>query len=472
MASVKKTTNLFGIWTLVTATLSLFFASWLAVRLSTTLVVFHGIVLGLAIWALFYIIMTAIEVTALTSLVGSLVQTAAGGLRTAYKATASVFGKSEEDRIVDTAEKVTAAVRDELFADVDVKDLREDLEKYIQQLRPPSPMEIKNALRDLLDETDLQAIIEHGEGPFMDTDVVTASLVTESGMSREKAQSVANSVKDAIGKIREEYGSGKDTASKVTDAAMRVAGKSGQEAQATREKIEAYLRDTHKEELSPEGIKRDLEKLVTSPREGIAALRERLSHVDRSTLRSFLAQRKNMSEQDVDRTTDRIMSVIDTIRGKAAEVPEAADARKRSVEAKIRNYLNSMGRPELRYEGLKHDFQVLFHDPKAGADLLIRRLRAMDRDTRKALVASRKDMSEEDAEHLVSQLDHARDETINKYEQMKTEVEHRLEDARDRALREAEETRKAARTAAWWTFGSAVASGAAAVIGGILSTYT
>ncbi|MBM4029263.1 MAG: hypothetical protein FJ280_28280, partial [Planctomycetes bacterium] len=78
MASVKKTTNLFGIWTLVTATLSLFFASWLAVRLSTTLVVFHGIVLGLAIWALFYIIMTAIEVTALTSLVGSLVQTAAG----------------------------------------------------------------------------------------------------------------------------------------------------------------------------------------------------------------------------------------------------------------------------------------------------------------------------------------------------------------------------------------------------------
>ena len=117
-----------------------------------------------------------------------------------------------------------------------------------------------------------------------------------------------------------------------------------------------------------------------------------------------------------------------------------------------------MGRPELRYEGIKHDIQMLFHDPKAGADALIRRLRAMDRDTLKAIIASRRDVSEEDAEHIVSQMERARDETIAKYERMKEEVQHRIEDAKDRALREAEETRKAARNAAWWTFGSALTS--------------
>ena len=131
-----------------------------------------------------------------------------------------------------------------------------------------------------------------------------------------------------------------------------------------------------------------------------------------------------------------------------------------------------MGRPELRYEGIKHDMQVLFHDPKAGADLLIRRLKAMDRDTLKAIVASRKDMSQEDAEHVVSQIEHARDEAIAKYEQMKTEVQHRMEDAKDKALHEAEEARQVARTAAWWTFGSALVSAAAAIVGGVLSTYT
>ena len=131
-----------------------------------------------------------------------------------------------------------------------------------------------------------------------------------------------------------------------------------------------------------------------------------------------------------------------------------------------------MGRPELRYEGIKHDMQVLFHDPKAGADLLIRRLKAMDRDTLKAIVASRKDMSQEDAEHVVSQIEHARDEAIAKYEHMKTEVQHRMEDAKDKALHEAEEARQVARTAAWWTFGSALVSAAAAIVGGFLSTYS
>jgi len=472
MAAVTKTTNLFGIWTLVTATISLFFASWLAVRLSTTLDVFHGLVLGLAIWALFYIVMTALQVTALTSLVGALMQTAIGGLRSAYKATTAVFGKSEEDRIVDTAEKVTAAVRDELFGDVDVKDLRKDIETYVQQFRPASPKEIKEALRDLLDETDIQAIVEHGEGPFADVDVLTASLVTEKGMTRERAQSVAHGVKDAITKIREEARSGKDTVSKVSDAALRVAGKSGEEAQALRTKIETYLRDTHKEELDPEGIKKDLEKLLTSPKEGLGALRERLSGFDRSTLQAILAQRKDLNPDEAQKISERVMSVIDTVRGKAQDTSGAAADRMRGVEGKIRDYLNSLDRPELRYEGVKHDLAVLFHDPKAGADLLIRRLKALDRNTLKAVVASRRDMSEEDAEQFVTQLERSRDDAIEKYERMKAEVQHRIEDARDRALREAEETRKAARAAAWWTFGSAVLSGAAAVVGGILSTYT
>ncbi|MCU0916924.1 MAG: hypothetical protein MUC88_20540 [Planctomycetes bacterium] len=118
-----------------------------------------------------------------------------------------MFGRSEEDRIVDTAETVTAAVRDELFGDIDVQDLRRDLEKHAQQFRPASPKEIREALRDLLDETDIQAIVEHGEGPFADVDVLTASLVTEKGRTREKARettgAAADQMRGAEAKIRD-----------------------------------------------------------------------------------------------------------------------------------------------------------------------------------------------------------------------------------------------------------------------------
>jgi len=473
MHAVRRTSNMFGIWALVTATISLFFASWLAVELSHSASAFVGLVLGLSIWALFYIIMTAIEVSAITSLVGSLTHTAVEGLRSVYKATTSIFAKSEEDRIIDTAERVTAAVREELFGEVDADQIRKQVDKYIRQLRPPTVDEIKDALRDILDETEIRALVEHGEGPYADVDILTASLETEGGMTREEARTVATNVKSAISKIREEYGrSDKDTVSKISDAAMRVAGKSPEEAEAMRAQIENYLRNTQKEELDPEGIKRDLEKLLSRPREGLSALRERLSHFDRSTLRAILAQREDMTKEEAQKTTDRVMSVLDTIRGRTQEASEQVQAARHGVEAKIRDYVNSFRRPELQYEGIKHDVQMLFHDPKAGADALIRRLKAMDRDTLKAIIASRRDVSEEDAEHIVSQMERARDETIAKYEHMKDEVQHRIEDAKDRALREAEETRKAARNAAWWTFGSALASAGAAIIGGILSTYT
>ena len=472
MRAVRKTSSMFGVWALVTATISLFFASWLAVTLSHSASAFVGLVLGLSIWALFYIIMTAIEVSAITSLVGSLTHTAVEGLRSAYKTTTSIFAKSEEDRIVDTAERVTAAVREELFGDVDAADIRKQIDKYIRQLRPATAEEIKDALRDILDETEIRALVEHGEGEFADVDVLTATLETEGGMTRERARTMATNVRSAISKIREEYRSDKDTVSKISDAAMRVAGKSPEEAQSIRRQVEDYLRNTQKEELDPEGIRRDLERLFSSPREGLSALRERLSHFDRSTLQAILAQRQDMTEEEAKKVTDRVMGVIDRIRGKAEETAEQVEARRHGVEAKIRGYVNSLGRPELQYEGIKHDIQMLFHDPKAGADSLIRRLKAMDRDTLKAIIASRRDVSEEDAEHIVSQMERARDETIAKYERMKDEVQHRIDDAKDRALREAEETRKAARNAAWWTFGSAVVSACAAIIGGVLSTYT
>jgi uncharacterized protein YjbJ (UPF0337 family) len=327
----------------------------------------------------------------------------------------------------------------------------------------------------MLDETEIRALVEHGEGELADVDIMTATLETK-GVSREKARTMATNVRSAISKIREEYKSDKDRVSKISDAAMRVAGRSEEEARSAREKIEDYLRRTHKDELEPEGIKRDLETLFSHPREGLSAVRERLSHFDRTTLEAILAQRQDMSEDEARKVTDRVMSVIDRIRGKteeaAGEVAGEVEARRRGIQAKISNYLNSMGRPELRYEGIKHDIQTLFHDPRAGADALIRRLRAMDRDTLKAIIASRRDVSDEDAEHIVSQMERARDETIARYERMKEEVQHRIEDAKDRALREAEETRKAARNAAWWTFGSALASATAAVVGGILSTLT
>lgn len=464
--TVRGVSNAFGIWTLVTATLSLFFAAWLGVKLSPTTSTLIGMVLGLAIWALFTIIMVALEATAFSSLVGSLFRVAGYGLRTAYNTVTSVFGKSEASKAADVAEKVTERVRDELFGGADLEDLKDVLEDYVDKLKPQKfdASDIRRELAKLLNETDIQAVVTH-EGPFFDRDQVIASLQTESGMREEEARSAVDTVNEALQAIREERLSGKGRAEKVVDTALRMTGLSREEAQSYRQKVEDYLRRTGKEELNPEGIKHDLEQLFTEPKAGAEALRSRLSQMDKDTVAALLEQRQDMTEDEAHRIADQIDSAVH-------QLMEGATGVRESFVDKIRSYLNNLGRPELRYEGIVRDMKRLFTEPKVGAEAMLNRLKAIDRDTLVAILASRSDISHEDAERIIGRIEEARDSVIEKAQEMKEEVALRLDEAKEEAIRQADETRKTAAVAAWWAFATIIVSGIGAAIGGIIAAST
>ncbi|MBE0537956.1 MAG: hypothetical protein IH624_20030 [Phycisphaerae bacterium] len=480
MRTAHKFSHAFGVWSLITATISLFAASWFAVQLAGTQDAFYGLVLGLAIWGLFYLLMSVLETATVSSLIGSLTRTAVSGLQSVYQATASVLSKSPEDRIADSAKDITASIKQELFGDMDAGDMRHKIEEYIQQIKPMDARQMKKELAELLDDVELRIIAEHEGGPLADVNEITARLETSGKMSKEKARSMAQGFSHAVDMVGEEYRSGKRPADKASDAAMKAAGLSDQQIKATHEKIERYLRETRREELDPEHIKADIEKLFKSPGEGIEALKDRLSHIDRSTIASVITSRTDISGNKADKIADTVWQQIERLRGvpeeakagaadKKAGLQDKMDAEVEGVKAKLQHYMDSLGQPELRYEGVKHDVQLLFHDPKAGADALLQRLKAMDRDTLKAVIASRHDISEEDAEQIVSRMEEARDDTITKAEQMKNQIQEKVQHARERVLHEAEEARQTASAAAWWTFGSALVSAAAAVVGGMLA---
>lgn len=460
--SIRTISSAFGIWTLLTASIALFFASWLATELSLTTSRTVGMVLGLVIWGLFYVAMMTIEVSAVSSLVGSLVRLAATGLKTAYNMTASIFSKSEENKAADTAAKVAGAVREEIFGASDADDLKSQIQNYVNQMKPQkiSPEKMAMEFAKMLDHTEIRAIEDHS-APFIDTDTLVATLRTH-GYDEENAHSTAEKFSNAFSKIKEEAKSGKDTTSKVMDSALEMSGMSKEEAENTRRQFEDYLRSTNKEELNPDAIKRDLERLFTDPKDAANSLKNRLSHIDRQDVARVIAQRQDISQQEAEKTVDKVYMVIDQITNKSSDV-------KNSIQNKLRNYMNSLGRPELKYEGVAHDVEKLFNDPKAGAEALANRVKSMDRDTIKALIASRSDISNEDAERIVSKIESARDSFLSKIDQMKSEIERRVEVAKQETIHEADEVRKTASTAAWWAFGTAVISGIAAAIGGMIA---
>jgi hypothetical protein len=456
--NIRTISSLFGIWALITASIALFFASYLASRVSLTGSGVMGAIIGLTVWGLFYLITMALEAGAVSSMVGALGGIVRNSLRATYSAAAGMFRKSPAEETADAASRITGAVRSELFGSRE--DFQDRLQTFVRQLspKPPNPETIARGIAELLNDTEIKAVTSN------DGQQTVLQFLQKGGMSREHAQSVLRGIQGVYSKAQQEASSKKDVTAKAVDTAMRAAGMPGGEAEENRKKIENYLRSTGKQQLNPEGIKHDIEQLLRSPKAGAQALKARIGSIDKSTVATLLAQRKDMSQDEANKVVDQVDRTLRELTGKASGTTSSVLD---SATGKMHDYLNSLNRPELRYEGIAGDLRTLFNDPKAGADALLERFKSMDRGTLKALLASRQDLSEQDAEHILNRMESVRDEFMGKATQMKDEVARRLEAAKDEALHQADETRKTAAVAAWWVFGIAVVSAVFAMVGGI-----
>jgi nucleoid DNA-binding protein len=256
---------------------------------------------------------------------------------------------------------------------------------------------------------------------------------------------------------------------KIVRSPRRLASRTQQRVQDFQSTIEGYLLNTDKEELNPEGIKRDLQLLLRDPRAGLGSLGDRLSHVDRSTIVALLSQRRDMTEEEANRVVDQVLSVREQFVAQVQQVQDRIQAVIDGIFAKIRDYLNSLDRPELNYEGIRTDVRTLFNDPQAGFDALRDRLSHFDRDTLVAVLSSREDISEAQANKVIDQIEGARSNVLRRADRIQEEAQRRLEAVKRQAKKQAEETRKAAETAAWWLFGTAIVSAAASAIAGALA---
>jgi uncharacterized protein YfkK (UPF0435 family)/nucleoid DNA-binding protein len=292
----------------------------------------------------------------------------------------------------------------------------------------------------------------------VDRDTLVKLLSQRDDLSQDQVNQVIDQVQSTI--------------RKVIKAPRRFASRTGQQIHDFPSTVADYLRSTGKEELNPDAIQRDVQLLLNDPRAGISSLSDRLSHFDRSTITSLLTQRGDISESDVNRIADQIVGVRDQVMGQLKNLQESIQYSIDRVFAKIRNYLNSLDRPELNYDGIKGDIRQLFDDPQAGFDALRDRLSQFDRDTLVAVMSSREDISEADANRLIDQIERTRNSVLQRAERLQLQAQRRLEEVKHQAQRQAEETRKAAATAAWWLFATAVTSGVFAALAGYIGVST
>jgi nucleoid DNA-binding protein len=162
------------------------------------------------------------------------------------------------------------------------------------------------------------------------------------------------------------------------------------------QRIEDYLRNTNKEELNPEGIKREFSTLLEQPEVGMHLIRDRLSNFNRDTVVKLLSQRQDLSEDEVNKIFDQIQSVRDRI----LQLP-------RTTVDKLAEYLRNTNLEELNPEGIRGDLETLLADPREGALAFRHRLSQIDRDTLVKLLSQSQDLSEEQVNQRIDQVQKA-----------------------------------------------------------------
>jgi len=335
-----------------------------------------------------------------------------------------------------TTTAIAEYLRNTNLEELNPEGIRQDLEKLFND-----PKQGASALGDRLSQVDRETLVK---------------LVGSSGnLSEEQVNQIIDSVQSAIDSI--------------VKAPRRFANRATKQALDFEANLENYLRNTNKEELNPDSIKRDLQLLLQDPRAGIGTLGDRVSKIDRSSIVALLSQREDISEEEANRIVDQIESVRTSLVEQYQQIQQRVQSVVDGTFGKIRNYLNSLDRPELNYEGIKQDVTKVFDDPQAGFEALRDRLSQFDRDTLVAVISSRPDISEAQANRIIDQIEASRDSVLYQAERIQKETQRRLNAIKQQAKKQAEETKKTVATAAWWLFGTALTSLAASAIAGAIA---
>jgi nucleoid DNA-binding protein len=318
-----------------------------------------------------------------------------------------------------------------------------------------NPEGIQRDLQKLMDDPQVGLSRLRDRASHIDRDTLVKLLSQRQDLSEAEVNNVIDQFQSSL--------------QRVLKAPRRLATRTQSKVNDFRSGLEEYLRNTHKDELNPEGIQRDIQTLIHDPRLGMERLNDRLSHVDRSTLVALLSQRQDLSEAEANRIIDQVLAVREQLTHQMQAVQHQIQATIERVMDRIRSYLNALDRPELNYDGISNDVRTLFDDPQAGLDALRDRLSSFDRETLIALLSSRDDISRADAERVFERVDRARSTVLQRAERLQHKVQDRLDEIRYQAQVQVDETRKAAATAAWWLFATALASAIVSAIAGSLA---
>lgn len=201
------------------------------------------------------------------------------------------------------------------------------LEDYLRNTDKAAlnPDGIKRDLKLLLQDPRLGADRLQTRLSSIDRDTVVALLAQRPDMTQAEAESAVDRVLEVQNQLVAQIRQVQDRVKGVIDGIL--------------DRIRQYLDSLERPELDYYGIKRDLQQLMSDPKAGFDALRDRLNQVDSNTLVALLSSHDSISEVDAQRVIAQVEDVRTTALGKAEqfehEVEKRLNEMRHQVESQV-----------------------------------------------------------------------------------------------------------------------------------------
>jgi uncharacterized protein YfkK (UPF0435 family) len=407
--SPRKISLAVGFWTLITVSLALFFACWLAVKLSLYNSALLGAITGLVIWGTYFSLLFWVSSTTVGSLIGSVVRTATSSFNSLVgTATAALGAKAASNQVFETAEAVAAAVRKEMSQGLENSDLLESVQDYVATLRSPQleTESLESEFERMIKSSNLSSLADASMLDQLDRSAFEDLVSRRTDLSRQEVKRVAN----RLYRIWQREIGQASGQSPLVDLVQYV--QSARPGERVTEQLSDRL-DQFLDEYRRQGQQQQSSGILS---QGL------------TTLMGAVMGSTDLSDLDVEKIGAKVQQVksqlVDQGTTLTHQLPGTAD-RYSVVKADVENYLLTTYPWQLRSDRLKTEFRDLLYDIDADAGVLRAELEPLNRPYFEEILSGRGLLTPEEIERTSQLLESVRIQVlkevvdIDRFEQAK-----------------------------------------------------
>lgn len=384
-----------GIWTLITVSLALFFACWLAVKLSLYNSVLLGAITGLVIWGTYFSLLFWVSSTTVGSLIGSVVKTATASFNALVgTATAAIGAKATGNQVAETAEAIAATVRRELVEGVQDTDLMDSLTDYIATLRSPEldTAGLEAEFERLIQDSSIATTADYETISRLDRDSFERLVSSRTDLSRQEVKRVANRLYRTWQRTLDQA-SGQNALSDLVD----------------------YVRSARSGEQIAERLNERLDRFIDDRRRTGSAQPASVMAQGLNSLMAVVLGRTDLSDLDVEKIADQVKQLQSQLSDQGSKLAaqfESEDSRPSLVKTDVEYYLLNTYPWQLQPQRLKTQFRELLYDTQADPRVLRQEIAPLNRAYFESILASRGLLTPEEVNRTADLLESVRQEVL------------------------------------------------------------